>query len=104
MSFQLARREDGKFEGATGARLRIGVLSARPASLVRIEYAGVQIAAQPFEFDIKNGENKLLVLVLGAENGQEMEVVELAGEEQRRLKRFFWSQAHPHATLDVVGV
>lgn len=104
MGCKLTRQPNGGFRGPAEERVRIDVRSDQPASVVRIAYAGEQDGDPPFEFLIRQGENKLLVVALGAQDGQKITVVELEGENACPLKRFFWSRTHFHTTLDIEGI
>ena len=104
MGCRLTRQPDGRFRGRAGETVRIEVRSGDPANTVRIAYAGKQDGDPPFDFVIQQGENKLLVVALGAQDGQKMTVVEVEGENVCPLKRFFWSRTHFHTTLDIEGI
>jgi hypothetical protein len=104
MAGQLTRQDDGSFQGKTNATIQVDLRSDQPASMVRIAYAGEQDGAAPFEFQIKAGMNKLLVVALGVSDGQKMELVEANGASDWHLRSFFWSKSHFHATLDIEGV
>lgn len=100
----LIRQSDGTFRGATGTMVRLEIRSDRPASTVRLFYAGDEDGEPPFEIRIRPGRNKLLVAALGAEDGQRLRVVEVDGAVDAHLKNFFWSSTHFHTTLDIEGV
>jgi hypothetical protein len=100
----LRRRDDGVFEGPTGKKVRVDVVSAQPAATVRLIYAGEQDGEAPFEFKIKPGAQKLLIVALGVTNDQVMHVVEVSGNQNCPLRKFFWSSTHFHTMLDIEGV
>ncbi len=104
MAGKLIRQDDGSFQGKTDTLIQVDVRSEQPASMVRIAYAGEQDGAAPFEFQIKAGMNKLLVVALGVSDGQKMELVEAHGANDWHLRNFFWSKTNFHATLDIEGV
>ena len=104
MACKLTRQADGSFQGKTGAKVQVDVRSDSAASAVRIAYAGEQDGEPPFEFKIKSGRNKLLVVALGVKNDQLMRVVEVDGANDCHLRNFFWSSTHFHTTLDIEGV
>ncbi len=58
----------------------------------------------PFEFMIKAGKQKLLVIAVGVERNQVMDIVELSGDTVCFLRRFFWSNTNFSTTLDIEGV
>jgi hypothetical protein len=103
MACTLIRQDDGTFAGKRGRTVRVDVQSDRPASVVRISYAGEQDGTAPFEFTVKPGRQKLLITALGVDNDQRMKVVEIAAGQPCHLKNFFWSATHFHTTLDIVG-
>lgn len=104
MARQLTRQDDGSFQGNTNAIVQVDLRSEQPASIVRIVYAGEQDGAAPFEFRIKAGVNKLLLVALGVSDSQKMELVEADGANDWHLRNFFWSKTNFHATLEIEGV
>lgn len=103
MACKLTRQADGSFQGETGANVQVDVRSNQPASTVRIIYAGDQDGDAPFEFTIKSGKNKLLIVAVGVTNDQKMRVVEVDGQNECHLRNFFWSSTHFHTALDIEG-
>jgi hypothetical protein len=100
----LRRRADGVFEAPAGKKVQVDVQSAQPATTVRLIYAGEQDGEAPFEFKIKAGRQKLLIVALGVTDDQMMRVVEVSGTTSCPLRKFFWSNTHFHTTLDIEGV
>lgn len=103
MPSKLKRRDDGTFTGKTGAEVEVALRSESPASTVRIIYAGEEDGEAPFTFDIKRGENDLLIVAVGADEDQKMIVVEVTDGEDARLKSFFWSNTRFFTTLTIEG-
>jgi hypothetical protein len=101
---KLTRQDDGSFQGKTNATIQVDIRSEQPASMVRIVYGGEQDGAAPFEFQIRSGVNKLLVVALGVSEGQKMELVEADGASDWHLRNLFWSKTNFHTTLDIEGV
>ena len=100
----LSRQPDGSFKGKSGKNVQIRVRSSEGAAgTVRIVYAGEQDGKAPFNFTIKKEKHKLLVIAVGVEKVQRMQVVEVDGSEEYKLKHFYWSPAHFHTTLDIQG-
>ena len=97
-------RQNRVFQGTVGSDVRIAVRSNTPAGTVRIVYAGDQDSTPPFTFKIKEGKHKLLVWAVGCESGQKMQVVEVDGRNDCRLRTFFWSGANFFTTLTIEGV
>jgi hypothetical protein len=83
--------------------VRIDLRSEKPATLVRIFYAGEQDGDVPFEFTIKAGRQKLLLVASGAERNQRMRIVELSGRDVCQLRNFFWSPTNFSTVLDIEG-
>jgi hypothetical protein len=104
MACVLKRQDDGSFRGKAGRTIQVDVRSTLPATTVRIVYAAEQDGVPPFEFTIKAGRQKLLVLALGVTNDQRIRIVEVSDPEDCHLKNFFWSSTHFHTTLDIEGV
>jgi hypothetical protein len=92
------------FEAPTGKKVEINLESALPAKTVRLTYAGEEDGEAPFEFKIKAGPQKLLLVAVGVKNNQTMSVVEVSGNTSCPLRKFFWSNTHFHTTLDIEGV
>jgi uncharacterized OsmC-like protein len=104
MACSLKRRQsDGVFVGTAGRKVRVDVQSEQPAELVQLIYAGEVDGAPPFEFTIKKGQQKLLIVAVGVDSDQRMKIVELSGDEVCPLRNFFWSTTHFHTTLDIEG-
>jgi hypothetical protein len=108
MACTLERRDDGVFEGKTGRTIQIDIDSDQPAALVKLFYGGDLDGEAPFEFKIRKGPQKLLVVAAGVEsdeeNTQHMRIVERSGGEDCFLRHFFWTPKHFHTTLDIEGV
>ena len=104
MQGTLTRRDDGIFEGKIGEKVEVDVRSDESVKTVRIFYAGEDDGSAPFEFVIKEGVNKLLVVALGAGSNQKVNVVELLDGNEHHLRFFFWSTMNFSATLTVEGV
>lgn len=104
MACNLTRGADGVFTGTTGKSVEIGLRSDTPAKIVRLTYAGTDDGAAPFNFTIKRGLNKLLIVAVGESSGvQLMKVTEDPGRNGCHLKNFFWSRTHFFTTLDIEG-
>jgi hypothetical protein len=103
MACKLTRIPGGTFTARAGAKVEVDVRSDEPASTVRIIYAGDQDGEAPFEFTVKEGRHLLLVVALGVNNQQRMNVVEVDGEDDCQLKRFSWSTSRFHTTLPIEG-
>jgi hypothetical protein len=104
MAGMLTRRPDGIFEGPIGKTVRVDVRSKDPVRTVEIFYAGEVDGEAPFEFEIKSGRHKLLVVALGSDSDQKVNVVEIANDEEHHLRFFFWSTSHFSTTLTIEGV
>ncbi|MEO5823671.1 MAG: hypothetical protein ABIT71_24465 [Vicinamibacteraceae bacterium] len=74
------------------------------AGLVQIFYAGEEDGVAPFEFVIRKGKNKLLLVAVGAVDRQRMLVLETFGAGECPLKLFTWTRTHFFTTLDIEGV
>jgi len=104
MACSLKRRQsDGVFVGTVGRKARVDVQSETPAALVQLIYAGELDGTPPFEFTIKKGQQKLLIVAAGVDADQRMQIVELSGDDVCHLRNFFWSTTHFHTTLDIEG-
>jgi hypothetical protein len=106
MACVLRRRQDGVFEGKTGATVTIEVTSTQPSRVVHLFYAGVHDGAAPFHITIRPGKNKLLVVAVGTAAGgvtQRMTIIE-AGSPPCPLRLFFWSTTNFSTMLDIEGV
>ena len=104
MACSLKRRQsDGVFVGRVGTKVRVDLQSDQPATLVQLIYAGDLDGTTPFEFTIKKGLQKLLIVATGIVGDQRIKVVELSGDEICHLRNFFWSTTHFHTTLDIEG-
>jgi hypothetical protein len=104
MACTLKRRQsDGVFVGAAGQKVRVDVQSEQPASLVQLIYAGELDGTPPFEFTIQKGRQKLLIVAVGVDGDQRMQIVELSANAVCHLRNFFWSTTHFHTTLDIEG-
>ena len=106
MACKLTRRPDGVFEGRTGSKVTIDLLSDRPARLTHLFYAGDQDDAAPFELRIKKGPQKLLVVALGVAGPDETQrmVIAEAGDPPCPLRLFFWTTLNFSTVLDIEGV
>jgi hypothetical protein len=108
MACVLKRGDDGVFRGKSGQTVEIDVESDKPAVLVKLFYAGDQDGEAPFEFNVRKGRQKLLVVAAGVETDedepQHMRIVERSGGEDCFLRHFFWTPTHFHTTLDIEGV
>lgn len=106
MACVLRRRPDGVFEGTTGATVAIDLTSNQPSRLVHLFYAGEHDGTAPFQFTIRPGKNKLLVVAVGtavAGLTQRMVIIE-AGSPPCPLRLFFWSTTNFSTMLDIEGV
>lgn len=104
MACSLERNDEGVFVGPTGRKVRIDVRSDKPAALVQLFYAGEQDGEPPFEFTIKAGKQKLLIVAAGVDRPQRMKIVELSGAAVCPLRNFFWSNTNFSTLLDIEGV
>lgn len=104
MPCSLERNDEGVFVGPKGKKVRIDVRSDTPASLVQLFYAGEKDGEPPFEFTIKAGKQKLLIVAAGMGGPQRMKIVELSGAEVCPLRNFFWSNTNFSTLLDIEGV
>lgn len=98
------KEHHGTFRAPVGSTITVEVRSDKPASTVRIIYAGQHDGAAPFQFTVKPGVNKLLAAAIGVRDGQEMRLVELDGAVENALRSFFWTSTSFHTTVNIEGI
>lgn len=92
------------FEGVAGASVTLKVTSQdADAEIIHVRYADDDFSNPPFQFTLKPGKNKLVVLAEASEAGALLELREDCGGSDQVLTTFHYDPSNPARGYTIKG-